>query len=193
MSNQDAARGDQGRPVKVIYETQSGVVFHITPVNLPTLRAINLKSQLVLPYPDPAPFQHILENAFVEGTPSPPEDNPDYIKAVQAVDHERAQWVDRAIFDYAVRCPAYPNKAALVEAHAAQLDSLRPIAVLPDDDYEAVLLHIVLSGNDIVRGADKKLRVTGSEYQRIIDIAIQTVALTPDEVTAGVRFFRPVV
>lgn len=180
-----------GRPAVVVYEAQSGVIFYITPINLATLRAIQLKAADMFSYPDQHPYQQLEENAAVEGQLTPAEDNPAYIKDCQAVDGQRTQWADRAIFDYAVRMPKYPTRIDLIAAFAEQLARLRTIALLPEDDYEAVLFHIVLTWNQPARDADDRLTVTSTEYGRILQLAIQTVALTPDEVTAGVRFFRP--
>ncbi len=180
-----------GRPSIVVYETQSGVIAHVTPLSLPTLRAIQLKAKDEFPYPDPRPYQVPEENAFVETQLTPAEDNPDYVAACHAVDNQRKQWLDRAVFDYAVHFPKYPTPRALVDGFRERLDALRKIAVLPEDDYEAVLFHLVLTWNQVGITPQGELRETNTEYARLIQLAIQTVALTPDEVTAGVRFFRP--
>ena len=182
-----------GRPSLIVYEAMSGVIFHVTPINLPTLRAIQLKAQDLFPYPDKEPFNHPVENAFVEGMTEGAEENPEYIKLCLAVDRERAVWADRAIFDYAAHCPKYPTKDDLIRAFAGQLVRLREIANLPEDDYEAVIFHLVLTWNEPALDDQEHLKVRSSDYSRIIQLAVQTVALTPEEVTAGVRFFRPYV
>lgn len=183
----------EGRPSVFVYECQSGVMAHVQPVNLATLRAIQLKAADVHPYPDPTPYRQPEANAFSDAQMTRAEDNPEYVALCQQVDKERATWVDRTIFDYAVTFPKYPTKAALVAAFSDKLSDLRKIAVLPEDDYDAVLLHLVLTWNQPALDASGKLTTAGTEYARLIQLAIQTVALTPDEVTAGVRFFRPVV
>lgn len=191
MDNATGGESVNGRPALIVYETFSGVVFHITPVNLPTLRAIQLKAEDLFKYPDPKPYQQPEENAFSDGQLTPPEDNPEYVAACHKIDAERAQWADRAIFDYAVRCPKYPRPEDLVTAFKDELAKLRQIAVLPEDDYEAVLLHLVLSWNQVGLDSNKEFRPASSDYSRIIQLAIQTIALTPAEVQDGVRFFRP--
>lgn len=193
--NQDnvlRAESVNGRPAKIIYETRSGVIFHITEINLPTLRAIQLKAQDLFSYPDKAPYQTPEENAFDDSQLTPAEDNPEYVAACLAVDSERAQWADRAIFDYATLCPAYPTPADMVATFKSELDKLRQIATFDkdDSDYEIVLKHLVLSWNQVGVDKDKNLKPTQSDYSRIIQLAIQTVALSPAEVQAGVRFFR---
>lgn len=180
----------EGRPSLIIYETQTGVIEHIKPINLATLRAIQLKAADLFPYPDKKPYQHQEENAFAEVQLSPAEDNPEYLLACKAVDAERAQWVDRAIFNFAVRFPKYSTRQALIDAFAEELKALREIAVLPEDDYEAVVFHLVLSWNQ-VGVSNSQFAPVSSDFSRSVQLAIQTVALTPDEVTAGVRFFRP--
>lgn len=182
----------EGRQAITLYESNSGVIFWITPINLPTLYAIRLKSEDLFPYPDKRPYQHEEENSFSPGQLSPAEDNPDYLAACAEVDKERKQWLDRAIFTYCVTCPKYPTKELMIEAFRTQLNRLREIAVIDMDDYDTVLFHIVLSWNQPARDMETNaLKVVDNEYGRIIQLCIQTVALTPGEVSAGVRFFLP--
>lgn len=169
-----------GRPSKIIYETLSGIVFHIIPLSLPTLRAIQLKAADVYPYPDKAPYQvpDPVEVAFTDGQMSKAEDNPDYIEACKKVDTDRAKWVDKTVFAYAAKMPKYPTKEAVLAAYSEQLEALKEIAVFDaeDDDYDNILLNFILTGN--------------ADYTTIIRLAVQAVALTPEEVSAGIRFFR---
>lgn len=182
-----------GRAVRIIYETHSGVIFHITPINLATLRAIQLKASDKFPYPDKEPYQvpDPVEVAFAPGQASAAEDNPEYIEACKAVDYERGKWADETIFKYAAKMPKYPTRQALIDAYIDDLEALRDIAVLPDDNYEAIMLHFVLTWNQVGVRADKSYVEVQSDFSRIIQLAIQTVALTPDEVVSGIRFFRP--
>lgn len=193
MSDNGKRAATEGRPVLIEYECYSGVMAHIIPLNIPTLKAIQQKAKLVFPYPEKERYQQPEEHGFSEGQLTPAEDNPDYVAEVKRIDHERALWVDRKIFDHCVRFPAYPTREDMVRKFQAQLDTLREIAELPEDDFEAVLFHIVLSWNQPALNADNNLVSAESEYVRMIKLAIQTVALTPAEVTAGVRFFRPYV
>lgn len=181
-----------GRPTRFIYETLSGVIFHVTPLSLATLRAIQLKAASVLPYPPKEPYEipDPEETSFAPGQKSRAEDHPEYQALCKGVDKERKNWADRAIFDYAVECPKYPTHNDLVTAFKSQLDKLRKIAELPEDDYEAVLFYIVFSWNQVALNSNMQYMPSGNEYGRIIDLAIQTVALTTAEVSAGIRFFR---
>lgn len=183
----------QGRPSIFIYETLSGVIFHITPISLPTLRAIQLKAQDLSPYPDPAPFRipDPVDVAFTPGQASRAEDNPEYIKLCEAIDAERKQWSDRAMFDYCTKMPKYPTHEDLVVAYSEPLKALRKIAKIDLDDYETVLFHIVLSWNQVAKNDNGNLVQVNNEYGRILQLIIQTVALSAAEVAAGIRFFRP--
>lgn len=178
------AASTEGRPAIIAFEAYSGEIFHIRPLGLPTLRAIKLMSEDTYPYPDPKLYQipDPQEVAFSTGQLSKPEDNPDYVTDCKAVDHKRNQWSDRAIFDYAVTCPKYPTQEDMVNAYESQLKKLKKIAKFEDTDtdYDIVLLHLVLTGNE---GGI-------SDYVRIILLAIQQTALAPVEVAQGMRFFR---
>jgi hypothetical protein len=180
----DLKTGDlDGRPSIIIYETQSGVIFHITPLSLPTVKAIQLKSQDVYPYPDKAPYQvpDPVEVAFAPGQVSAAEDNPEYVAACKKVDSERVKWTGKAIFRYAAKMPKYPTKESLLEAYGERLAQLKEIAVLEadadDDDYDLIVLNFVLTGHD--------------DYSKIFQLAVQQLALTPEEISNGIRFFRP--
>lgn len=179
----------EGRPSLIIFEALSGEIFHILPINLATLRGIQLKAAELYPYPDPKPYE-VKENpetAFDPNQVIPARKNPEYLKLCLEVDNERAVWSDRAIFDYTVTMPKYPDPDDLVTAYQKQLAKLRKIAVLPDDDYEAVLFNIVLSGSQ--RREDGSNKWT-TDYQRIVLTAIQNFTLTASEVANGIRMFR---
>lgn len=187
MANDNGLKVDstEGRPSVIVFETMSGVLFHITPLSLATVRAIQLMAQDQFPYPDKDSFRVLdpPEVSFSDGQTSRAEDNPAYVTATKEIDRERAQWVDKSVFEYAAKMPKYPTHEALVEAYKSQLTDLRKIAKFDKDDtdYDIVLLSFVLTG--IEDGI--------SDYVRIIRLAVQAVALSPSEVTAGVRFFRP--
>lgn len=191
MSDNGSKPATEGRPVVIKYDCYSGVIAHITPLNIPTLKAIQLKAKTRFPYPDKRPFQTEEENAFTPGQLTAAEDNPDYVAACRVVDRERALWVDRTIFDWSVSFPQFKTHDEMVAWFKPKLNALREIAELPEDDYEAVLFHLVLVWNQPGLNKQKELTVEASEYNRLIQLAIQGVALTPAEVTEGIRFFRP--
>lgn len=192
MSENELKVTDQsGRPIKIIHELMSGVIAHVTPINIPTLKGIQAKAAALYPYPDKRPYQVEEENGFVPGQLTAAEDNPDYVRAVQEVNHQRGQWADRAIFNHCVHFPAYPTREELIAAFQGELAKLREIAILPEDDYEAILFHLVMTWNQVGVNAEDKIFAAVSEYNRLVQLAIQTVSLTPAEVTDGIRFFRP--
>jgi hypothetical protein len=184
----ETSQDNIGKPSIVRYHTQSGVILHITPLNLATLRAINLMADDKFPYPDAKDYEKPIENAFVEGQTESGTVNPEYIEACKPIDQQRREWTDKAVFHFAVRFQDYPTQSDLIQHYAPRLLELRKIAKVQEDDFEAVLHHLVLTGNTVI--SNKGLQASSSEYIDIIRIAIQTVALTPEEVTVGVRFFR---
>lgn len=127
-----------GKKSVIRYETQSGIELHITPVSLATLRAIMLKAEEIFPYPPKKDYEKPLENTFVEGMVDSAENNPDYIQACMAVDRERSQWRDKAVFMYAVHFADFPDINAVVQTFAPQLLELRKIAIVPDDNFDAI-------------------------------------------------------
>lgn len=181
--------GMAGHPTIIVFETMSGVVLHITPLNLATVRAVQQKAQEVYPYPEKAPYELPLENTFSPDTKDSAENNPEYVLKCAEIDKQRRIWADRAVFDYAVRFPAYATRQDLINAFAPRLLELRKIAVLPDDDYDAILLYIILSGNEIVSNKNGLSDGT-TEYTRVILAAMQALPLTGEEIAEGIRFFR---
>lgn len=181
--------GMTGHPTIIQFETMSGVMLYITPLNLATVRAIQQKAQEVYPYPEKAPYELPLENTFSPDTKDSAENNPEYVLLCAEVDKQRRMWADRAVFDYAVRFPAYPTRQDVINAFAPRLLELRKIAVLPEDDYDAILMHIILSGNEVKAGVNGLMDGT-TEYLRVILAAMQTLPLTGEEIANGIRFFR---
>jgi len=175
---------------RIIHETMSGVVVHITPINLPTLRAIQLRAEKVFPDPDPTPFQHPEENAFDPSQMTRAEDDPQYMELLNKTKSDRARWVDKAIFTYCATFPDYPTSKSLIDRYYGDLTVLRSFAELPEDDYEAIVYHIVLNGNKVGVDQSGQLTPTSSDFSKIVQLAIQVIALTPDEVVEGIKFFR---
>lgn len=172
-------------PTAVEYITMSGVRLHISVLNVPTVNAMNAKAADKFPYPDPTPYREPLENA-VPGMLSAAEDNPAYVDACKAVDRSRQEWMNEAIFDYCVHYPDFSNREAILSFFNPQLKTLREIATLPEDDWQAVLHHIILSGQERVPG-----QVGSSDFTNAVLIALQRVALTGGDILNGIRMFRP--
>ncbi len=168
----------EGRPGIIVYECMSGEIFHISPLNLGTLRAIQMKAQDMFPYPDEKPFRFPEENAFDPNQLTPARDNPEYVALCQAVDLQRAQWCDKAIFEYTAKMPKYAGREDLVRVYKQPLNNLKAIAKFDegDSEYDLIMLNLVLTGKN--------------DFVNIVRLAVQQLALTPAEVSAGIRFFR---
>lgn len=171
------------------YVTASGVEVHITPINMATLRAINLKGENLFPFPDPTPYRLPIpdtEPVLYDNADA----NPEWVKISDEIKAKRQEWVNDAILKYAVKFPLFPTRESLIAHFASDLMALRKIAVLPEDDFDAVLYHLVLSGNRARRDNDNNLHTLRSDYGIIINACIQTMPLTQEEILEGVRFFR---
>lgn len=161
----------------VEYLPLSGVRMHIQPLNAAIIKAIAVKGEAELPYPDPTPYQHELPPPDVPGALSDPLDDPAYKALVVAVDRQRNTRLNNALIDYAVTFPDFANRDDLMRYFAPQREELRKIADLPDDNWEVTRDHIILSGSQ--------------DYANIIHIAAQSVELTGGEIADGIRVFRP--
>lgn len=180
-----------GIPAKDIvrYVTASGIECHITPINMATLRAINLKAEALFPFPDATPYR----------LPIPDTDpvlydnadaNEEWRNVTSEIRAKRQEWVNDAILKYAVRFPSFPTRESLIGHFAADLMALRKIAELPEDDFDAVFYYLVLSGSRNYRLPNGELHTRTSDYGVIVNACIQTLPLTQEEIVEGVRFFR---
>lgn len=195
-----------GMPSLIVYECKSGVVCHITPINIATLSAILIHIQDILPFPDKAAYALPLEGSFVseevkkQAELDAAESNPEYIKACDDVRSERLKLENNAILDLSVRFlkefnseekPIYYTPEELIERFALPLSKLRKYADLPDSDYEAVIWYLVFSGNTLRRRPDNaKLEAVNGDFAYIKELAIQQIPLSHAEVMAGIRYFR---
>lgn len=174
MSDEMTASG----PVVVGYETMSGVMIHVTPLSVFTINAIHERSADEYPYPDPKPYEKPLENAADRSIKAPAMDDPEYKALCKAVDEERMAWRVRVSIDLACEYPAFDSREAMMAYFRPKLEKIRLAAALPDDEWQAVLMHCVFTGRH--------------DRQTVINIATQDerLPLTPAEVVEGIRFFR---
>lgn len=164
-----------GEPIVIEYTTASGVRIHVTPLALPTVRALQMRAAQELPYPDEKPYEKLMENA-VEGTLLPASDNPEYRALCQEIDIQRNELSNTRMIWLACSWPDYSDFKAIVAAFKDRLKDVRKWADLPADDNEAVLFHFVLSGRE--------------DVQTVIHAAAQQRPLTNGEIVDGVRLFR---
>lgn len=164
-------------PKIVKYVTDStGVELWVQPVSPFTFRAIRQKARELFPDPDETPYRQPIPNAALAGETTSAWDNPAYIRLAAEAERQRSSYVTNAIIVLA--CDRTPNKAELAAQFRDQLLTLQKWMTLPEDGWEAALLHCVLIGQD--------------EPQIISDLASEKLPLTPEEVEAGIaRFFRP--
>lgn len=160
----------------VEYLPLSGIRMHITPVNAAVVKAIAVKGESLLPYPDATPYRHELPPPDAPGALSDPMDDPDYAAQVKKVDRQRNDRLNNALIDYAVTYPDFTDRAALISYFAPQREELRKIADLPDDNWEVTLNHIILSG--------------AGDYNTVVHLCVQSLELTGGEIADGIRCFR---
>lgn len=161
-------------PKLVKYTADSGVELHVQPLSPFTFRAIRQKAFEKFPDPDEGPYRLPIPNAAIEGDTMPAKDNPAYARAVHEQAARRSDYITVALL--ALACDPTPNKDELVKQFEDQLLALQRWAALPEDDWEAALLHCILIGKD--------------DPGHISDIANQNAPLTEVEIENGIRFFR---
>lgn len=196
-----------GMPSLITYECKSGVVCHITPLNIATLSAVLIHIQDILPFPDKAAYALPLEGSFVsdevkkQAELDAADSNPEYQKACSEIMAERLKLENNAILDLSVRFlkefnseqqPVYYLPEELIEQFALPLAKLRKYAELPDSDYEAVVWYLVFSGNTLRRRPDNgKMEAINADFAYVKELAIQQIIpLSHAEVMAGIRYFR---
>lgn len=164
-----------GRKKVVVYETDSGVIIHVTMIATSTIKLMDKRAQEVYPTPDPKPFEAPLPNAENEGVVIPATDNPEYVKLLNAVDVDRNNWMARWVFDTALEYP--DGITALVERFKGKLEHMRDTldSSLDPTDWNTVFEHCI---------ADK------TEQLVLFRIAMNQAELEEVEVAEAFRFFR---
>lgn len=153
----------------------TGVELYVQPVSPFTFRAIRQKALALYPDPDPKPFERPMPNAALEGDMIPGTEHPEWGKLSEAQNRLRSNFVTQSLM--IVACAQTPNKQALIERFQDEIEAIRQIVPIPENAWEATLLHGILKGQ--------------REPGEITDLASENLPLTPDEVVEGVaRFFR---
>lgn len=166
-----------GYPSVIVFETMSGVIVHIAPPSAFTVQAIKQRAEELFPYPDPAPYELPIENAADPSIKMSAGENPEYKALCAPIDAERTRWIVAAMIDLACSYPAFPDQNHMLAHFRPQLEKIKAIASLDEDEWQAVLKHCVFTG---VR-----------DRQTVFDLAMQSknIPLTPGEVVEGIRFF----
>lgn len=185
-----------GRPTKIIYETQCGVILHITPLSPITQKAIQQKSEVVYPDPDPSPFVQPVDNAAPDADVQQQlqldiaRRSDEYLMLRQEVEEQRNIWRQMAVLDYALEYPGFRSHDEIIEKFRHELARLRQIAVLPDDDWETVLNHFILAGVHVVGYRNDGTALVESDREWVLRCIYQNAPLDEGDVIEGIRFFR---
>lgn len=167
-----------GYPSVIVYETLSGMIVHVTPPSAFTIKAIKLRAEELFPYPDPAPYETPIENAVDPSIKQSAWDNPAYQALCVPIDAERTRWIVATAIDLACSYPAFPDQNHMLAHFRPQLEKIKAVVPLDEDEWQAVLKHCVFTGF--------------KDRQTVFDLTIQSqqIPLTPGEVVEGMRFFR---
>lgn len=125
------------------------------------------------PDPDPKQYEKPLKDAFVEGTMLPADANDDYLKAKAEARVRQNDLVNRMVIQCAV-VDAEAGKAALLERYAGLLAQRRTFAQLPDEDWQALVIGVLVT--------------TDSDRNSVLKAAVDQV--TEDDVLRGLRAFQ---
>jgi len=173
-----SAANATGYPSVIVYETMSGVIVHIAPLSAFTIQALRQHAEELFPYPDPAPYELPIENAADPSIKLSAGDNPAYQALCAPIDVERTRWIVATSIDLACNYPAFADQVHMLAHFRPQLEKLRAIVSLGEDEWQAVLKHCVFTGL--------------KDRQTVFDLIMQSqkIPLTPGEVVEGIRFFR---
>lgn len=178
----------EGNPTVIIHETLSGVIIHITPLSIFTIKALDSKADSQFPYPDPVPFQ-VASETFASGF-IPASENPEYKTLCEAVDNEREEWKANAILELCCEFPKWETRNDMIAHFRPRLEEMRKFIDLGTDEWQNVLQHCVFTGTSAVYSNGKEVRVV--ERLMVVHLAKQNgnIPLTPAEVVDGLKFFR---
>lgn len=169
---------DGGNTTQAYYDLASGVRLILTPLTLLAQRAINAAIVMQYPYPDKAPYERPVENAFEAGDVLPAEENPDYIAARAAIDEVRTQEFWNRLLD--VGADAH-NRDELIKQNARLISIMReqianqPLASQARTDWSILLLSTL---------------ATETEVKEIVAAIQGNLPITNAELVDGFRFFR---
>lgn len=180
--------GVTGLPSVIEYETQSGVVNHITPLSLFTVLGLRTKAEEQFAYPGDAPYR--IESPQVATGYIPASENPEYQALCKAVDEQREEWKNHAAIELAVKFPQWSSRDAMIAHFRPRLEQLRPYIKLGGDEWQNVLEHCVYTGQTSIKG-ESGVSVA-SERVMVVHLAYQnrSVPLSAPEVVDGLRIFR---
>jgi hypothetical protein len=158
-----------GNTTQGIYDLEKGVRLILTPLTLVAQRAINASIDIDFPYPDPAPYEKPLENAFEEGDVIPANQNAEYVEAVRAVDAIRNEEFWNRLLDM---CADAPNRDQLLKSYARQIAGMKQaiskqaLGNQLRSDWTILLLSFLATEkevSEIIRAIQGNLPITNAE------------------------------
>ena len=158
------------------HELVNGVTVDVTPLSPYTRAEITEKAKEIYPDPDPAPYQKAETNVLGEDVKYiDPAKEDDWKRAQLDVRETRLQWAYDEMLRLSVSCNG--DTKAVLEAYSPDIEKLRKSGLsLPEDDWEAILFHCLLTWN--------------SDRNLVIKAIMQTAPLTDGEVVGAFKFFR---
>lgn len=157
----------------VIIDLDSGVEVYVQTLSIFVRRAIIEQAKLRFPDPDPALYQQKVEDA-VEGFTIPLAEIPEYRKAMLEVLTERNQYANERVILYSV--VGAPDKEALIQHFAPRLALMREDAILPADDWQAIILGCLVR--------------TSRDINSILSVVNEYEVLEEAAITDAARLFR---
>jgi len=151
----------------------SGELVYVQPLNPYFRQAISDQARDLYPDPDPKAYEKPMANALIDGMMLPGHENPDYITAYQQAQIKQRNHTHLAVMLAAV-VDTPEGWEQTLRRYARRLAYNRQAARLPDDDWQALVLSVLV--------------VTLDDINAILAAAMDTIK--EDEVRRGLRTLR---
>lgn len=172
MSDNGAGRG---RPKVIEIELDSGVMVHVTPLNLWVYQQLQEAAAEQFPDPDKTPYEEDLPDAATPDIKIPAEENPDYQEAIAAQHSQRVNFILEWLLRRSLKFPE--GEDALRERFSGLVNDLKDIRPALDLDDWMTFVKCIL--------------VSPVEFNIINAIVQDRLPITEVEVREAYRLFRP--
>ena len=152
-------------------DLDSGVTLDVAPLSPFVINAINKKAGQL--YPVPPPPKVPVPNSVIEGETYADTDDPEWQEAARQARQLQSMYAGEQVILLSV---SVANQDALVKKYAARLKQLSQVIDLPEDAWQATLLHCIITSD--------------REVALITMIARDRAPLTEEEIADGVTYFR---
>ena len=142
-----------------------------------TRQGLFVRAEELHPYPDKKAFEKPLADVVANAMPGlmmPAEDNPDYKAAFHEAKLQQAKWFNDAVIESGVVEDSKEGRELTIERYKPRIQHLRTLMKLPDDEWQATVLHGLIT--------------TREDRVRIIKASNET--LTEEEIRVAMRSFR---